>query len=66
MRVAAAPCDWPQNGPLTMPQVALLIVDMQWDFCHHDGYVGQMGLPVERLRQPIPLVARLLEAARKN
>lgn len=43
---------------------ALLVIDMQRDFCDPRGYAGQAGLNVEGLRRPIPAIRALLDAAR--
>lgn len=44
---------------------ALLVIDMQRDFCAPGGYADCAGLDIQRLRAPIPLIQRLLAAARK-
>lgn len=44
---------------------ALLVIDMQRDFCAPGGYADQAGLDVSRLRAPIPVLQRLLAAARE-
>lgn len=44
---------------------ALLVIDMQRDFCAPGGYADLAGLDVSRLRAPIPVLQRLLAAARK-
>ena len=43
---------------------ALLIIDMQRDFCAPGGYAAQAGLDVTRLAAPVANVRRLLDAAR--
>ncbi|GAB5471525.1 MAG: cysteine hydrolase [Rhodospirillales bacterium] len=62
--VAADPYPWPLE-PLAPRQAALVVVDMQRDFCDPAGYVGQLGHDLEPLRRPIPGISRCLEAARK-
>lgn len=47
----------PANG-------ALLLIDMQRDFCAPGGYAEQAGLDIQRLRAPIPAQQALLAAAR--
>lgn len=42
----------------------LLVVDMQNDFCHPDGWFGQKGVDVRPMRRPIPTLRRLLPAWR--
>lgn len=43
---------------------ALLVIDMQRDFCSPNGYAARAGLDVARLGQPIVQIQRLLLAAR--
>jgi nicotinamidase-related amidase len=43
---------------------ALLVIDMQRDFCAPGGYADQAGLNISLLRAPIPAIQQLLSAAR--
>lgn len=43
---------------------ALIVIDMQRDFCAPGGYADQAGLEIARLRAPIPAISRLLDSAR--
>jgi len=43
---------------------ALIVIDMQRDFCAPGGYADQAGLEIDRLRAPIPAISRLLDSAR--
>jgi nicotinamidase-related amidase len=43
---------------------ALIIIDMQRDFCAPGGYAAQAGLDISLLRAPIPAIQSLLGAAR--
>lgn len=43
---------------------ALLVIDMQRDFCAPGGYAEKAGLKVSLLREPIPAISSLLNAAR--
>ena len=45
---------------------ALLIIDMQRDFCDPRGYAAQAGMDVAVLRQPIPAILALRAAARQH
>lgn len=56
----------PTDGlmPTNTGCTALLIIDMQRDFCSSGGYGEQAGMDVQILRRPIPQILRLLEAAR--
>ena len=41
--VEADPYRWPYNGDLRPQNTALIIIDMQTDFCGVGGYVDKMG-----------------------
>ncbi|WP_137921739.1 isochorismatase family cysteine hydrolase [Hydrogenophaga sp. 2FB] len=45
---------------------ALIVIDMQRDFCSPGGYADTAGMDVQRLRQPIAHIQQLLVAARAN
>jgi nicotinamidase-related amidase len=45
-------------------RTALLVIDMQRDFLHPDGYAAQAGLDIAPLRAAIGPVGAVLEAAR--
>jgi nicotinamidase-related amidase len=47
-------------------RTALLIIDMQRDFCDPHGYAAQAGLNVQALRQPVTAIKKLLQAARER
>lgn len=51
---------------LPLQLTALLIVDMQNDFCHPDGFSGQMGLDLSQVRKIIPPLQTLLQWARSQ
>lgn len=44
---------------------ALLIIDMQNDFIHEDGYYAQKGIDLSMIRETIPKIQMALAAARK-
>jgi nicotinamidase-related amidase len=41
--VAADPYPWPFDGNLRPENTALIVIDMQTDFCGVGGYVDKMG-----------------------
>jgi len=43
---------------------AALVVDMQNDFCHPDGFLGKAGMNLKDIRAMIPSLARLVDAVR--
>ncbi|MHB1333120.1 MAG: cysteine hydrolase family protein [Sulfuriferula sp.] len=45
-------------------RTALLVIDMQRDFCAPGGYAEKAGLNVSLLREPIPAISSLLNTAR--
>lgn len=47
-------------------RTALLIVDMQHDFCHPDGAAARAGRDVTGIRQVVPGIRALLGAARRS
>jgi ureidoacrylate peracid hydrolase len=51
---------------LTLGRCALLIVDMQNDFCAEGGYISRMGRSVADYPQLVPRLQRLLKSARDN
>ena len=61
---AAEPYPWPYDGDLRPANTALVIIDMQTDFCGQGGYVDAMGYDLALTRAPIEPIRRLLAAAR--
>jgi Isochorismatase family len=58
-----------QAGPklLTsdLARTAIVVVDMQNDFCHPDGWLAYIGIDVAPARAPIEPLRRLLPALRQ-
>lgn len=61
----AEPYPFPYNGNLTPENTALIIIDMQYDFCKPGGWCEYRGEDVSRNASIIPALQNLLEAARK-
>ena len=62
--VTADPYPWPYDGDLRPANTAVMIIDMQTDFCGIGGYVDTMGYDLSLTRAPIAPIAATLAAAR--
>jgi nicotinamidase-related amidase len=49
---------------LDLSKAAMLVIDMQNDFCHPDGWLAHIGVDVAPAREPIGPLKRLLPALR--
>jgi nicotinamidase-related amidase len=64
--IAAEPYPWPYNGDLRPSNTAVIVIDMQTDFCGKGGYVDAMGYDLSLTRAPIAPIKALLAEARSK
>ncbi|MCU0566851.1 MAG: cysteine hydrolase [Oculatellaceae cyanobacterium Prado106] len=65
-QVQSEPYPWPYNGNWTSQNTALMIIDMQTDFCKPGGYCDQMGLDVSITGAAIAPTRKVLDAMRQK
>ena len=58
------PYPWPYDGDLRPATTALIVIDMQTDFCGKGGYVDTMGYDLSLTRAPIEPIRSVLSAMR--
>ncbi|GAK08260.1 cysteine hydrolase family protein [Geomicrobium sp. JCM 19038] len=66
MTIDAQPYNWPYHGQLSFEETALIIIDMQIDFCGEGGYVDRMGYDLSLTRKAIQPIKSLLSAYREQ
>ena len=64
--IASTPYAWPFDGELRAANTALVIIDMQTDFCGIGGYVDKMGYDLSLTRAPIEPIKAVLAAMREQ
>ncbi|MFN0304398.1 MAG: cysteine hydrolase family protein [Burkholderiales bacterium] len=64
--VESTPYPWPFDGNLTPGNTALVVIDMQTDFCGIGGYVDTMGYDLSLTRAPIEPIRSVLAAMRER
>ena len=62
--VKAEPYDWPYDGVIVPSRAALLVIDMQHDFCSQGGYVDLMGYDISLTARAIAPIKAVLETVR--
>ena len=63
--IKASPYHWPFDGKIKPEATALIIIDMQTDFCGVGGYVDKMGYDLSNTARAIQPIKRLLDKIRQ-
>ena len=65
LTVKADPYDWPYDGRVDPRRTALLVIDMQHDFCGKGGYVDKMGYDISLTARAITPIQDVLDCVRR-
>lgn len=66
IHIAADPYPWPWNGDLRPENSALVVIDMQTDFCGKGGYIDLLGYDISLSRACIAPIQRVLTRMRRG
>jgi len=64
--VPAEPYPWPYNGNLRPENTALIVIDMQTDFCGPGGYIDLLGYDISLTRACIGPIQKLMGRMRER
>jgi nicotinamidase-related amidase len=64
--VASDPYPWPFDGNLGRDNTALVVIDMQTDFCGKGGYIDLLGYDISLTRTCIEPIQKVLSAFRHH
>ncbi|NHN87424.1 cysteine hydrolase family protein [Acetobacter conturbans] len=64
LQVPATAYDFPFSGDIIASETAIVVIDMQMDFCAEGGWVASLTSALPLMREPIEPIALVLAAAR--
>ena len=64
--VEAVPYPWPFDGDLRRENTALVVIDMQTDFCGKGGYIDLLGYDISITRACVEPICTVLTAFREH
>lgn len=64
--IPAAPYPWPYDGDLRTDNTALIVIDMQTDFCGKGGYIDLLGYDISLTRACIEPISQVLAVVRRK
>ena len=64
--INSKPYPWPYDGDLSAGNTALIIIDMQIDFCGKGGYVDRMGYDISDTSGVVAPIKKVLETFREK
>ena len=64
--VAADPYPWPYDGDLRPENTALIVIDMQTDFCGKGGYIDLLGYDISVTRACVEPIKKVLHRMRRG
>ena len=65
-QVPGDPHPWPRNGKIAGSACAIIVVDMQHDYCSQGYYIDQAGYDTKRLSEPIARIQNVLSQPRRS
>ena len=66
IKIKANPHIWPQNDNLKLSELAIIVVDMQNDYCSAGCYMDKAGFDIKLLRKSIDNIKTVLENSRQS
>jgi len=65
-QISGDPHPWPREEKIPATACALIVVDMQDDYCSPGYYIDRAGYDTRRLREPVAPIQRILPVARHS